>query len=223
MPNELIGSREHNWLTSKVLLTAMRAHAIGVCDPADRSTGLDGPHLSWSARVWWARQGLNLRPLPCQQNPGNRCATRRCPRSPLTVDAEGKRSLDVQLNALFHQLDPAVAARMAPPFSTDQSKHNASACIDAASIPPGWRPSVADGPTMRAMHELSGEELVDRSGATAQQLRRLVDLGIITPTRRAATALRHPAHPRRRRAGRGRLCSRTARRAQPAAALVPDR
>jgi hypothetical protein len=35
---------------------------------------------------------------------------------------------------------------------------------------------------MRAMHELSGEELVDRSGATAQQLRRLVDLGIITPT-----------------------------------------
>jgi DNA-binding transcriptional MerR regulator len=35
---------------------------------------------------------------------------------------------------------------------------------------------------MRVMNELSGEELVDRSGATAQQLRRLVDLGIITPT-----------------------------------------
>jgi adenylate cyclase len=32
------------------------------------------------------------------------------------------------------------------------------------------------------MDELSGEELVDRSGVTAQQLRRLVDLGIITPT-----------------------------------------
>jgi hypothetical protein len=28
MPNELISSREHNWLTSKVLLTAGRAHAI---------------------------------------------------------------------------------------------------------------------------------------------------------------------------------------------------
>jgi DNA-binding transcriptional MerR regulator len=38
------------------------------------------------------------------------------------------------------------------------------------------------GPIMQAMDELSGEDLVDRSGATAQQLRRLVDLGIITPT-----------------------------------------
>jgi adenylate cyclase len=35
---------------------------------------------------------------------------------------------------------------------------------------------------MRVMEELSVEELVDRSGATAQQLRRLVELGIITPT-----------------------------------------
>ena len=51
--------------------------------------------------VWWAREELNLRPLPCQQNPGNRCANRRSPRSDPTVDAEGKRSLDVQLNALF--------------------------------------------------------------------------------------------------------------------------
>jgi DNA-binding transcriptional MerR regulator len=32
------------------------------------------------------------------------------------------------------------------------------------------------------MQELTGEELVDRSGATAGQLRRLVELGIITPT-----------------------------------------
>jgi hypothetical protein len=29
MPNEFIGSSEHNWLTSKVLLTAARAHPIG--------------------------------------------------------------------------------------------------------------------------------------------------------------------------------------------------
>jgi class 3 adenylate cyclase len=36
---------------------------------------------------------------------------------------------------------------------------------------------------MRVVSDLSGEELVDRSGTTAQQLRRLVDLGIITPTR----------------------------------------
>jgi hypothetical protein len=54
-----------------------------------------------SKRVWWAREELNLRPLPCQQNGGNRCARSRSPRSPPTVDPEGKRSLDVQLNALF--------------------------------------------------------------------------------------------------------------------------
>jgi adenylate cyclase len=35
---------------------------------------------------------------------------------------------------------------------------------------------------MRVMDELSGEELADRSGVTAAQLRRLVELGIITPT-----------------------------------------
>src|SRR4030095_1232629 len=35
---------------------------------------------------------------------------------------------------------------------------------------------------MRVMEELSAEELVDRSGATAEQLRRLGELGIITPT-----------------------------------------
>jgi DNA-binding transcriptional MerR regulator len=34
---------------------------------------------------------------------------------------------------------------------------------------------------MRVMDELSGEELADRSGVTAEQLRRLVELGIITP------------------------------------------
>jgi adenylate cyclase len=35
---------------------------------------------------------------------------------------------------------------------------------------------------MRIMDELSGEELADRSGVTAEQLRRLIELGIITPT-----------------------------------------
>jgi adenylate cyclase len=35
---------------------------------------------------------------------------------------------------------------------------------------------------MRVMDDLSGEELADRSGVTAEQLRRLVELGIITPT-----------------------------------------
>jgi adenylate cyclase len=35
---------------------------------------------------------------------------------------------------------------------------------------------------MRVMGELSADELADRSGVTAEQLRRLVELGIITPT-----------------------------------------
>jgi hypothetical protein len=33
--------------------------------------------MRWSGPVWWAREELNLRPLPCQQNTGNRCAKRR--------------------------------------------------------------------------------------------------------------------------------------------------
>jgi hypothetical protein len=43
--------------------------------------------------VWWAREELNLRPLPCQQTAGKRCATRRSCRSPPTVHAEVMRSL----------------------------------------------------------------------------------------------------------------------------------
>jgi hypothetical protein len=74
---------------------------------------------------WWARQGLNLRLLPCQQNTGNRCARSRSPRSGPTVEAEGKRSPDVQLNALFRHLDSP-----------------AGSCVAPTSIPHGsWRPS----------------------------------------------------------------------------------
>jgi hypothetical protein len=44
---------------------------------------------------------LDENSFTCQQNGGNRCARSRSPRSARTVEAEGKRSLDVQLNALF--------------------------------------------------------------------------------------------------------------------------
>jgi hypothetical protein len=37
-------------------------------------------------RVTWAREELNLRPLPCQQTAGMRCAEFRFPRSPPTVE-----------------------------------------------------------------------------------------------------------------------------------------
>jgi hypothetical protein len=92
------------------------------CSPTKRIPGeASGVQRSWSRQVWWAREELNLRPLPCQQNPGNRCATRRSPRSGRTVEAEGKRSPGVQLNALLHPLDPAVTACMAQPSSAQES------------------------------------------------------------------------------------------------------
>jgi hypothetical protein len=65
---------------------------------------------------WWARQGLNLRLLPCQQTTGNRCAKRRCRRSALTVEVEVKRSLCVQLSALFKLRGGAVEPGQRPPM-----------------------------------------------------------------------------------------------------------
>src|SRR5215212_2499606 len=47
-------------------------------------------HKHWSGRVWWAREELNLRPLPCQLTRAYRCANRRFPRSRSTVDGKVK-------------------------------------------------------------------------------------------------------------------------------------
>jgi hypothetical protein len=49
----------------------------------------------------WARQGFEPVTSSVSAKPGNRCARSRSPRSPATVDPEGKRSLDVKGNALF--------------------------------------------------------------------------------------------------------------------------
>jgi hypothetical protein len=48
-----------------------------------------GPGLTCGF-VWWARQGLNLWPLPCQLTRAYRCANRRFPRSRSTVDGKVK-------------------------------------------------------------------------------------------------------------------------------------
>ena len=45
---------------------------------------------SWPGPVWWAREELNLRPLPCQLTRAYRCAKRRFPRSRSTVDGKVK-------------------------------------------------------------------------------------------------------------------------------------
>ena len=60
---------------------------------------------------------MNLRPLPCQQNTGNRCARSHSPRSARTVDAEGKRSVDVKGNALFPHLLPMLSHHYSTPSS----------------------------------------------------------------------------------------------------------
>ena len=43
---------------------------------------------------------------------------------------------------------------------------------------------------MQVMEELSAQELADRSGVTTEQLRRLVELGIITSTSEGAFGTR---------------------------------
>ena len=75
--------------------------------PLDPSSPTDPIHSGTSEctkpcskRIRWAREELNLRPLPCQQNPGNRCAKRRSCRSRPTVDAQVKCSHSLKLNAL---------------------------------------------------------------------------------------------------------------------------
>ena len=70
--------------------------------------------MRWSGPVLWAREELNLRPLPCQQTTGNRCADGCFRRSRPTVEVEVKRSLCVQLSALFARRDPAPAEGTIP-------------------------------------------------------------------------------------------------------------
>ena len=91
-------------LSSKALLyrcAASRAAMLrGGWLPCTTEGSLE-QQMCWSGPIWWAREELNLRPLPCQQNTGNRCAGGRFPRSRSTVGAEVKCSHSVQLNALL--------------------------------------------------------------------------------------------------------------------------
>ena len=82
------------------------------------------------------RSRVFRRTLPCQQDAGNRCATRRSPRWCPTVDAEGKRSLGVQLNVLFRHFDSAAAPRVAPPPALTSHCMRAFTCIHASPSTP---------------------------------------------------------------------------------------
>jgi hypothetical protein len=91
-------------------------------------------YKSPAQRLWWAREELNLRPLPCQQTTGNRCADGCFCRSRSTVGAKVKCSLFVQLSVLFrtprsrscrphHSALCTPVTRSTPP-STCTSAHN---------------------------------------------------------------------------------------------------
>jgi hypothetical protein len=107
---KISGATHHRWRAStrtpeNASVTVNQGSALPPPN-APRKRNLSGretrdPQKPWSELVKWAREELNLRPLPCQQNPRNRCARSRSPRSPPAVEAEGKRSLDIQLNALL--------------------------------------------------------------------------------------------------------------------------
>ena len=85
----------------------------------------------------WARQGLILRPLRCQQTAGKRCAERCFLRSPRTVDGEVMRSLG-----------RLVAPRLYPrPWPNDvtclpalPSAAERRAVVDANATGALWRP-----------------------------------------------------------------------------------
>jgi hypothetical protein len=84
--------------------------------------------------------GVDLRPLPCQQNTRNRCARRCSRRSASTVDAQGKRSLGDQGNALFRPISAttlvtaslSLVARPAPPGHCGGGKVASCDCSCAA-------------------------------------------------------------------------------------------
>ncbi len=131
----------------------------GKCSPAADACAATGPGASGgrldpqkpcSAVLWWARQGLNLRPLPCQQTTGNRCATPRSPRSAPTVEAEGKRSLDVKGNALSRHLSAAAHRRQRPPRRDPVGPM--LICRDHAANVKRWR----DGQMVAALRRWDG-------------------------------------------------------------------
>jgi MerR HTH family regulatory protein len=76
----------------------------------------------------------------------------------------------------------AIWRPVAPPEPPPQCRLTLAAGLGPAGGRCGQAASARPASRMRAMDDLSGEELADRSGVTAEQLRRLMELGIITPT-----------------------------------------
>jgi hypothetical protein len=106
-------SREHNWLTSKVLLTALRVHAVGSVTQRTGQPAPGGTFVLVTVGVVGAGE-LNLRPLPCQQTTGEPLCSE--PFSQVTSDRRpGRETLSfVQLNALFACLNWLAETRASP-------------------------------------------------------------------------------------------------------------
>jgi hypothetical protein len=69
--------------TSVSQLSALPTDGPSLASPIHTGGTLPA-HKPWSSGMQWAREELNLRPLPCQQAAGKRCANGRCRRSALT-------------------------------------------------------------------------------------------------------------------------------------------
>jgi hypothetical protein len=95
-------------------------------------------------------------------NTGNRCARRRSPRSAPTVDAEGKRSVDVQGNALFgHSTLPLLHVCCSPPALTRHCRRPSTAStVPTASPATGRMPPRSMAPR----HPLQRRRRGDPSG-----------------------------------------------------------
>src|SRR5206468_4071765 len=95
---------------SKALLYRCAAHCNEASATSKTGHSLAQQQMRCSEPISWARQELNLRPLPCQQNTGNRCAGGRFRRSCATVGVEVKGSNSLKLNALPTLREPADTA-----------------------------------------------------------------------------------------------------------------
>jgi hypothetical protein len=103
---------------------------VGKCSCPLRPCEGKGPAAFPLVRALWVgATGFEPVTPSVSESGGNRCARSRSPRSPSTVEAVGKRSLDVQGNALFRPFDAAVAPRtprVAPRFRVHLSLYEAA-------------------------------------------------------------------------------------------------
>ena len=97
--------------------TARRASLQRVHNPPNRPQTRSWPAFPLIRPYVVGATGFEPVTSSVSANTGNRCARRRSPRSPPTVDPQGKRSLDVKGNALFSNRLPTLGHHYITPSS----------------------------------------------------------------------------------------------------------